>query len=52
MNERVTRENIAPRSTTYVDLRIGLNLLGENGRKLLAQYIVAKGRRQGTLPAA
>lgn len=52
MNKRTSREKIAQESTAYIDLRIGLNLLGENGRMLLAQYIVAKSRIKGTVPAA
>ena len=52
MNKRAVREKIVLGSTEGADLRIGLNLLGENGRMMLAQYIVAKSRRKGTSPAA
>jgi hypothetical protein len=31
-----------------IDLRIGLKMLGEQGRKLLAEYIVTKRQERGT----
>ena len=52
MNEQIIREKSVLVSTTGADLRIGLNLLGKNGRMMLAQYIIAKSRRKGTVPAA
>ncbi len=52
MNEQTIQEKTAKGNAVYIDLRIGLNLLGENGRMLLAKYIVAKSQRKGTAPAA
>jgi len=36
------RESILKGRVASIDLRIGLNLLGQEGRKLLAEYISAK----------
>lgn len=42
MNAQASRKKSIQERTTYIDLRIGLILLGENGRRLLAQYIASK----------
>jgi hypothetical protein len=42
MNEREKREKSIQGRVASIDLRIGLNLLGERGRKLLAEYITIK----------
>jgi len=38
------REKSIQGRVASIDLRIGLNLLGEQGRKLLAEYITIKRR--------
>ena len=39
------RKGISKERVVSIDLRIGLNLLGEQGRKLLAEYITIKRQR-------
>jgi hypothetical protein len=40
--QEIKHEHNSQTEITLADLRIGLNLLGENGRLLLAQYIKMK----------
>jgi hypothetical protein len=45
MSKEKPKENIQ-KKVSCVDVRIGLNLLGEHGRILLSQYIKAKQPKQ------
>lgn len=52
MNAQAAREQSSQERTTYIDLRIGLILLGENGRMLLAQYIATRKLRKDSVPTS
>lgn len=54
VNAQTTREKIVQNQerTAYIDLRIGLNLLGENGRMLLAQYTAIRRLRKDSVPTS
>jgi hypothetical protein len=49
---REKREKNTQGRVASIDLRIGLNLLGEDGRMLLAQYIKTKSQQRTNTPTA